>query len=64
MENFNHLPKELYWNIAKYISHPTANVIRPYMKTHPTAKRMHQVIRDVHDYTGLLQEEYLEAYGK
>ena len=50
MENVNQLPKELYWNIAKCISHPTADVIRPYMKIHPTAKLMHQAIRDSSDW--------------
>ena len=45
-------------------SHPLADIIRPYMKIHPTAKLMHKVIMDVHNWTGLLTEEYLEAYGE
>ena len=64
MEIVGNLPQELYWNIMKYISHPTADIIRPFMKIHPAAKLMHKVIMDVHNWTGLLVEEYLEAYGE
>ena len=64
MEIVGNLPQVLYWNIIKYNSHPLADIIRPYMKIHPTAKLMHKVIMDVHNWIGSLTEEYLEAYGE
>ena len=46
MEIVGNLPQELSWNIMKYNSHPSADIIRPFMKIHPTAKLMHQAITD------------------
>ena len=31
MEILRELPKELKWNVLKYLQHPTAEIMRPYL---------------------------------
>ena len=61
MERLDNLPKELHWNIMKYISHPVCDIIRPHMKVHPTARLMHRVIRDSDIY--MCFGDRLDIYG-
>ena len=66
MELINNMkmPSEISLQILNYMSHDTADIIRPYIKKHPTARLMSEVIKDSNNFTSLSSDEYFMAYGK